>query len=520
MSTPTNNNEIDVAADQHTITIEDNNNNDGTQNNNKRQTKSLTVDIPMKDMSGNGEDKPTKTTKFQVDSPSSKLKSKNLKKEKGQYKNALPSEVPSKASSNHSNGSLFKIHTCCGVVEMTGLKLACLVGMLVTVIAFLALVAITVVTFVNSRRQNLDLVIETGKLKFYSAQSIVSLQQAILSNNFDDFITYRTYSDYVRKSLKTVKIEIGGNEFQNYLNSTTFEANNKMRTLQAQIFSYIIQGYPSDAINILQGSEYASASSVFFSNIDSFVKEMENVQKDIESQILASTLAQLIIIAIALIIVTPIVVAIFLFAINRDDMNLLKLKRANAIMLMDTMADDHLRNLFKQHCEQEKSSENYNLLEKIHDYKALSERSLELQYKLFDDTTSESASTVSGTDSTNSSNKEVKTKKQLEKEYNEVEAKKYEVAFEIYTDYLDINGEHAVNISKSLAEAVKDQLDQYNAKNIESLPETLFTYLEKEVCIIMLDTHQRFKQSLAFQKEMKIDKINVKKLKVQKKNKF
>ncbi|KAL9655725.1 hypothetical protein ABK040_004958 [Willaertia magna] len=108
-----------------------------------------------------------------------------------------------------------------------------------------------------------------------------------------------------------------------------------------------------------------------------------------------------------------------------------------------------------------------------------------------------------------------KKQEKLEKELKEIEKKKYEMAFDIYTDFLDLNGGNAVNITKAFIEEVKIQLDYFNTGHNEVLAEALFDRATREISIVMLDTHQRFKSSIAFQKQMKITKlVNNKKKKV------
>ena len=299
-----------------------------------------------------------------------------------------------------------------------------------------------------------------------------------------------------------------------------------MEGFNTYIFGLLRQGsYQQDAIDTVNSQDYKDTDNLFYSGLTSLLNYVVTSEQSKDNSVIASNLVQLVIIVIALVIVLPVLVFVFTYAINRDSLYLEKIRRANSIMLLDTIADSNLRSLFKAHCEKEKSTENFLLLEKIHNYKAMCERVDDLNMKLYGDSTiSDTASASSKTDSTATAESVPKLKKEqvakYEKELNEMEGKKYELAFEIYSYHLDINGDMAANVTKSKCDKVKVQLDNYNTKQIESLPLDLFKQIEKEVCLTMMDTHNRFKSSIAFQKEMKIHKLNVEKIKAKHKNKF
>ena len=167
---------------------------------------------------------------------------------------------------------------------------------------------------------------------------------------------------------------------------------------------------------------------------------------------------------------------------------------------MDTFRDDKLRNLFKNHCKQEMSLDNFLLLDKITDYKCLCEKSFDIQVYLYDSDLSLSDG-VSEASSATETKKKKKKKGYTEKDLAEIEKKKYEIAFEIFTDFLDVHGEKSVNINKQVGDKVKQQLDFFATGQNEHLGDQLFDGVESEICILMLDTHHRFKQTVEFQKQ-------------------
>ena len=433
--------------------------------------------------------------------------------------------IVNQSESGRSGGSFshskITVRTCCGVVELTSMKLACLLGMMVTVIGLLVLAAVAIAAFVTASSKATDILIAVGKATtiFESSNSMV-LKYTYTGYSYDgqNIVVqeqYKNSSTTMKILLQSIFKNLDDSTIQTMFNSTVIESSNSLDSQNSQILLMIGYNQQSDAITRINSDTYSTILSTFQDGLDKLVTFVQQSEKNKDTSVLAITLVQLIVIAISLFVILPIIVFVFTYAINRDSLYLEKIRRANAIMLMDTMEDDGLRTLFKIHCEKEKSIENFLLLEKIQYYRSLCERSLDLQMRLFGD-----ANMLSDVSSDISAESAHSTKKRrespLEKEYTEIEAKKYEVAFEIFTEFLEVTGDMAVNISHVLTDAVKDKLDSYNDKQIETLPEDMFNILEKETCLVMMDTHHRFKQSLAFQREMKIDKIKVDKLKKKK----
>ncbi|EFC45191.1 RGS-domain-containing protein [Naegleria gruberi] len=432
---------------------------------------------------------------------------------------------PSESGNSRTSFSKFKVRTCCGVVELTAMKLACLLGMLVTVMGLLVLAGVAIAAFITVSSKSTEILISVGQVTsiFESSNSII-VKYIFTGISYDETqfslvsAQYRNASQSVKSILKNIQLTLNDPKIQIMLNATTIEASNMLDSQNTQINLFILRGQKGDAIERLNSQVYNGYLERFRGGLEDLVSYVQEKEGDKDENVLAITLVQLIVICFSLVVILPIIVFVFTFAINRDSLYLEKIRRANAIMLMDTMEDETLRAIFKTHCEKEKSMENFLLLEKIQYYRSLCERSIELQMRMFghdsnisdvsSDTSAESASSV-----------KKKKESPLEREYNETEAKKYEVAFEIFTEFLEVTGEMAVNVSHVLTDSVKDYLDKFNDKQIETLPDTMFNILEKETCLVMMDTHHRFKQSLAFQREMKIDKIKVDKLK-KKKNEF
>lgn len=503
--------------------------NSPTNNNNSYLNNTTTSSSPvtMPNSSSNNMNSPTnKPANLNLSNNNSKkvtISSPNTTNKTAQHSQVGFVHNPSESGKSGGSFSQSKItvRTCCGVVELTSMKLACLLGMLVTVVGLLVLAAVAISSFVIVSSKATDILIAVGKVtSYFEVSNSLVLKSAYTGFKDTDTATkvaseYKNYTQELKTTLQTILKNLDDTAVSEMFNSTAIESSNYLDSQNSQLLLMVSFGQKDDAVIRINSDTYNKIKETFKTGLDQLVSFVQNKEKEKDTQVLAVTLVQLIVIAVSLFVILPIIVFVFTYAINRDSLYLEKIRRANAIMLMDTMEDDGLRALFRIHCEKEKSIENFLLLEKIQYYRSLCERSLDLQMRLFGDNNvlSDVSSDISG-DSAHSAKK--KKDSPLEREYAEVEAKKYEVAFEIFTEFLEVTGDMAVNISHVLTDSVKDKLDRFNDKQIETLPEDMFNILEKETCLVMMDTHHRFKQSLAFQREMKIDKIKVDKLKKKK----
>ncbi|EFC40792.1 RGS and transmembrane domain-containing protein [Naegleria gruberi] len=243
-----------------------------------------------------------------------------------------------------------------------------------------------------------------------------------------------------------------------------------------------------------------------------------------------STSMNLILGVLSLIIVIPALILSFTLSLNKDALHRKRWKKANAIVLLDTMADDRLRDLFRAHCEKEMALENFLFLQEVSIYKDLCIKAIEAQDAMYGadlEIGSASSSIASTTTSSITKSKKQKQFKQVtekagtflqgakvlkkfgwlsDKDIDTVEQKKYEKAFEIYKKFLDMHGYHTINTNKANVQEIKEMVDGFLTGEVDFLPDTLFDTLEREIAELLVDTHRRFKKTLAFQKQMKIEK--------------
>ncbi|EFC43760.1 predicted protein [Naegleria gruberi] len=452
-----------------------------------------------------------------------------------------PIRKRSTASRDGSGG--IEVNTCCGSVSMSNTKCLVVVVLLLNIIAFCVLLALLIDIYIGKVNQNLESITKRGDALLYSEILSCSSRMAASSSNenITKFFLDR-YDEYHPKYMALMNeiINLVPASAVGQIQSETNEANNITRdesvVMEEEAISLVKAGEKDDALEILDGSEYASEKEDYDSDLKGYTDYIRTEELKKDAQTNDRTLACLILICCLMALVLPVVVISLVASFSREKQERAKLERAKAIVLNDTMADPKLKELFKKHCEQEFSMENFLLLERIAEYKSLCEKSFDIQVFLYDSSSDEvstnSGNTTKTSVSTSTSNSYSKDPSKKPSGYNEkdlelVEKQKRDLAQNVFDQFLNINGIMPVNVNKKIADDIllEIQTASNSFQNLTSptdmelgsigantilLSDSLFDVLENEAQIVMLDTHTRFKQSLAFQKKMKIDSIKQK----------
>ncbi|EFC42082.1 predicted protein [Naegleria gruberi] len=406
---------------------------------------------------------------------------------------------------------------------------------------------------------------------------LLNNQSAHSNNNLDNHL--EAHQDWIDSMLNEIFNIIPVEDFANHdydknvVISELMDAHSKLKILEKQIIDVNSTG---TAIAIIEGEEYEGLKEMFEKKI-AIIEDMSSYLSDTEDNWMGIyTIIISSVTIIAFIIVLPVMIFLFVAALNKEALNRERLKKAKAVMLLDVMNDPKLRDLFKQHCKQELSLENYEVLIRTNLYREYSRQIWEMQDILFTDTSSTSEtddhgaaksvtsgndtdaissvssgdnqtkqnSITSGSHSTTTHNSQKKTqtnpalsfndtdnksslkkKKKIknvtEEEYKIVCNKRFELANEILVDFLRLDGKNSVNVSKRFADQVEALLQEFTLFSVDSdqlvtnpdkkmndqLPDDLFEPLQNEIAVVMLDTLQRFKLGVQFQRKMKIDKV-------------
>lgn len=433
----------------------------------------------------------------------------------GKSPSRTQSNTNSKTSSSE-HGLLIK--TCCGTVELSCLKVVNVFSLLVNLVAFLALGVIIVVSYSGGQAYSAVLDGLDSDTTVYRQMMIATARSAAFCN-FTTSIS-RNYSiayyKYYQKFLSNINVilKVVPKELQYpIVHNLTL---NELRTSQAIAMEHLALNQSASgnflaAMNILESDSYKYNLDGYDSEFKPLVDYLNDLDAERDKFSILTTTLSLVVICVSVSIVIPVVLGSIGFSLKRDSSNSKKLKQLKATQLSETMKDKKSRELFRAHCASEYSLENFMLLDKITDYKEYSERSFQIQEYLYDnDPSEETASTTTSASSSEQQPKRKKKKGFTEKDLIQIEKKKFEIAFEIYSEYLDVHGDKAVNINKQAAEAVKEHLDFYATGQSEHLPDQLFDSIYNEICILMLDSHYRFIMNQAANKQAKKEQIRKK----------
>ncbi|KAF0981988.1 hypothetical protein FDP41_011849 [Naegleria fowleri] len=416
--------------------------------------------------------------------------------------------LQSKATSKTSKSEEIAVNTCCGTVELNCIRVLSIIGMLVNIAAFIAMAVVISIAFPVSTTNEVELLILRADANLYSEVAASSLKIAVYSNITNPYIPrWKSTKEKATSAIAAIVDALPPNVFLTLLNGSAYfnSSNIPVNPYEQVAVDLLLAGKQKEAIKLIESKNFTSTSLAWKSVVSNLLTYAKDLARNKNDYLLTASSVNLGLIGTSVLFVVPIVLTVFILAINREGISQKRLKKANAIMLLDTMADPSLRQLFRKHCEQEKAVESFDFLEKVAMYKEFCNQSYDLQERLFDQTSSSSSGEKEMQD-------QPKKKTALEIELEEVEKKKYEIAFEIFTEFVDENGEKALNITRSSCEEVKTKLDHFNTGQNDHLPDELFDKLQTELAIVMLDIHQRFKNTLAFQKKMKIADIRKKRM--------
>ncbi|EFC41528.1 predicted protein [Naegleria gruberi] len=431
--------------------------------------------------------------------------------EEGPAKSITTSIRTPRSSSVKSKDSdvILTCNTCLGTLQLSTLRIFSLSSLVINLTSFLILAGLIIAAFVlqyeyNNVWDNLD-----SDTNYYRETTIAAARSSVFSNyNLTLTQLYQTkYNTYLSKFsnntayFKALVPESIRNVALKGKPNAELETS-KAIFLEQRAIRLAMNGNYSTAMILLNSQQYQTYLDGYKDEFQIMVSYVDNTKKDSQSVTVIMVTISLVVILISLILVVPVIVTSFVASVKKDESTNRKLNQVRAFLLMDTMEHPITRELFRKHCQIELSIENFQILEKISDYKILCERSFDIQEYLFE--LSSEISSDAGSDSTDHKKKK---KKFSEKDLLDVEKKKYEISFEIYTDYLDVRGEKSVNLPKYMTDKVKNHLDLFATAQNEHLIDSLFDDVESEICILMLDTHHRFKQTIQFEKLAKKEAI-------------
>ncbi|KAG2373767.1 hypothetical protein C9374_011856 [Naegleria lovaniensis] len=423
----------------------------------------------------------------------------------------------SKTGTSHSQSSAIrlKIHTCCGrMIKLNLMKILSLSAMAVNILAFVAIAAVMINAYIIQSDLDADILLLRGDLSSFSEKTKCAVQLTAYGNKTTYLETYYLNVVNVTYGLKQLKTQLLPPHLYilNDTNEPTLEMDN-------MIIDFVTKGQPAPAIALLESKEYVQKRQLFNNFMSNVLQYSSGVAESKNSYILIAGIVNLTLVVTALVVVVPIVIIVFAMAIRKERKSSKKLKKATGLMLMDTMEDDKEKLKFKEFCQQEGGMEVFTFIDKTLDYEKLCEKQEEIlkrhphvltqlqqreQIATSVDQSKKKYKTKSkDANSTTSLNTPSFSSEQLQ--WKEIEKEKYELVFEIFTEYLDGDvGECPLVVSGDIHDTLMNQMDQFDVDRVQTyLKSNLFDQIQKEVSNAYLSVlHFKYKHLMEASKKM------------------
>ncbi|EFC47276.1 hypothetical protein NAEGRDRAFT_78918 [Naegleria gruberi] len=150
-------------------------------------------------------------------------------------------------------GKAIKVNTCCGVLELSWIKVLAIVGMALNSFTFLVLLALLIFSQNSNAATNIDLLAIRSDLYLYTAWVDAYTLVAAYSQNK----TYLNYYYNYRDTLNTLK-----DELVSKLPSTLVSQLNSTESYQ---YSTYLEAADTLAVNMMENGNYSGAVSVLTS---------------------------------------------------------------------------------------------------------------------------------------------------------------------------------------------------------------------------------------------------------------
>ncbi|EFC45575.1 predicted protein [Naegleria gruberi] len=177
-----------------------------------------------------------------------------------------------------------------------------------------------------------------------------------------------------------------------------------------------------------------------------------------------------------LIIIIPSTAILLIKSAVNDNKFLEKLKKADARVVIETIADIRLQNEFKELCKEHNQLSKYLFMERVQSFNEICQRVFALQDEIEEGVNLEMS-------------------KKMLIEIDQLESKKFELSFELITEYLDLGSDTFLGYpligGKKAAEKIKKIFDTQSVH----LPENLFKNVQSNVSLNLLPIYKLCKSN-------------------------
>jgi len=409
---------------------------------------------------------------------------------------------------------VFRVNTCYGRLELSCERILAFTTMVITIVIMFILAILSSGAFaVLSKEEHLiaeDVTIATMKLN----RLVVTLRIAVFNNetSTSNIFEYNTTRHEFVTLLPKLYLTVPDlSKYQNYSKvnfvPTVRSDVNSFLNYQSLIINYVLSKEYEMAKQLCSSVEYFRMQEQVRFDFSIFLRIGESAAYNEDLYVLDATIVNLSLIAFTFVVIFPAITIIFGLRIRNDSLFAENLKKSDAYKVLETVSNNFVQLQFGEFCKRKNQHVNFLFLQKIHHYNELCEKTYTIEVNLLDMQETDNTTLISSrlSDSSLESNQ---IRKQLETDLDVLDVQKYELAFEILTDFFDVNGVSFLgsSVCKRSSDKVKQVIDNYSS----NLPNDLFSEEELSIALKFVNIHKEFQSEQRKQKLNKMEKFKQK----------
>ncbi|EFC45574.1 predicted protein [Naegleria gruberi] len=374
----------------------------------------------------------------------------------------------------------FIIKTKCGQLELTFDRILAFIIMLLAIITLLILVILSTGTiFLQTNTENKTFNNFTKVTKnlirlnaYYTILMESKLDELLIEEINETMIDVKV--DY-NKLL--IDIPYYGNTAQYSRSRVVTILNRNFKSLESNhnyIYNEIIVNNYTDTKFFY--SNYHPSLVNFTQSLDLALILADKAASNEDEYMNINAIIDLSLVGFVLIIIIPSIGLILIKSAVNDNKFMEKLQKADARIVIETIADPRYQSYFKELCKEHNQLSKYLFMERVQLFNEICQRVFTLQDEIEEGVNLEMS-------------------KKMLIEIDDLEAKKFELSFELITEYLDLGSDTFLGFRlvgrKRSIEKIKKIFDTQSM----NLPENLFKNIQSNVSLNLLPIYKLFKSN-------------------------
>ncbi|EFC41761.1 hypothetical protein NAEGRDRAFT_80561 [Naegleria gruberi] len=272
----------------------------------------------------------------------------------------------SKTKTSRTSTSV-RLRTCCGTIELNCVRLISLIGMIVNIVAFFVILAMTIQTFVITSAPVVDMLVNFGDVQIAYQETTSSVYKGVILQSNDTAFSWYSNKDRLIDSLNQLLTLVPAGTANGILNGSSDAQSLPILATHKAIIDTVVYLGDYNASSAMMQRNMSKSTERWDRGMKYFMETVSNLAQSQYNSIISSMTTNLVVISVCLVVAIPVCIGIFVMTIKRERELSEKLKHANIVLLMNTMADPFFRDLFGDYCNLHKPStySRFKLLEKL-----------------------------------------------------------------------------------------------------------------------------------------------------------